>query len=101
MGCGKTLVLAGGGCVTCMSLRCPRPDAVTSLLDDPETAHIVVLGDRDFTIRHPLRERLDDALMDCALHEYIAGLDGPPAAPGRYRVTGQPGNLTWTEASDG
>ncbi len=36
-------------------------------------------------VRHPLRERLDDALMACKLHEHIASLAGPPVRPGRYR----------------
>ena len=27
LGCGATLFLAAGGCVTCSSLNCPRPDA--------------------------------------------------------------------------
>src|ERR1700734_726671 len=78
MGCGETLTLAAEGCVTCMSLRCPRPDAVTVLLGDQETEHVVVFGAAEFTVRHPLRERLDDALMDCDLHHDIAAMPGPP-----------------------
>jgi Family of unknown function (DUF6085) len=101
VGCGRTLFLAGGGLVTCSYVHCPRPDAVHDLLADKETAHIVVLEETTFTVRHPLHERLDDALMQCSLNGYLAGLDGPPAAPGRYRVTGEPGNLTWTEVDHG
>lgn len=95
MGCGRTLFLADGGYPTCTYIRCPRPDAVSDLLEDRETEHIVVFGDDTFTVRHPLRERLDDALMECKLHEHIAGLDGPPVRPGRYRARTASGGWTW------
>ena len=42
--------------------------------------------DGQFTIRHPLRERLDDALLRCALHTLLASDDAPDLAPGRYRA---------------
>lgn len=85
MGCGRTLFLGEGGHVTCSFIRCPRPTAVAELLEDQESEHMVSLGDDTFTVRHPLRERLDDALLTCNLHDYLAGLDGPPRAPGWYR----------------
>jgi Family of unknown function (DUF6085) len=107
MGCGETLVLTGGNCITCMSLRCPRPDAVTTLLADQEAEHIVVFGETEFAVRHPLRERLDDALMDCDLHKDIAAMAGPPVKPGTYRArwadydAATPGYGQWTwEARD-
>ena len=75
MGCGRTLFLADGGYVTCSYIHCPRRGAVADLLADREISHIVQLGEDTFTVRHPLRERLDDALMTCTLHEHIAGLD--------------------------
>lgn len=87
MGCGETLIL-DDGYVTCSRTgprSCPRPDAVATLLEDPETHHIVQIREDEFTVRHPLRERLDDALMDCDM-QWIAALDGPPRKPGRYRV---------------
>lgn len=95
MGCGRTLFLADGGYVTCSYIHCPRRDAVADLLGDKETAHIVEFGAEVFTVRHPLRERLDDALMTCALHEYIAGLGGPPVQPGRYRATSSGERWMW------
>ena len=95
MGCGATLILGAGGHVTCSRLICPRPGSVTDLLDDAETQHIVVFGEDTFTVRHPLRERLDDALMRCRLHEHIAGLDGPPVRPGRYRSVAVAGGWKW------
>lgn len=99
--CGRqSLFVAKDGYITCGRVDCPRPDAATGILSDAETCHVVVLDETAFTIRHPLIERLDDALMQCSLHEYLAGLDGPPAAPGRYRVTGQPGKLAWLPVAE-
>src|ERR1700689_2618814 len=86
LGCGETLFLAADGRVMCSGPDCPRPDAVTDLLADTESEHIVVFRPAEFTVRHPLRERLDDALMDCDLHSDIAAMPGPPVAPGRYRA---------------
>jgi hypothetical protein len=103
MGCGQTLFLGTGGYVTCGNIPCPRPTAVTDLLNDAETEHIVEFGDRTFTVRHPLRERLDDALMTCALHEWIADRDGPPVQPGRYRAvkrSGLPGRWVFTQVDE-
>lgn len=88
MGCGRTLFVGQGGYITCAFVTCPRPDAVADLLADWETEHVVEFGDTGFTVRHPLRERLDDELMRCPLHEHIARLDGPPVRPGRYRARG-------------
>jgi hypothetical protein len=59
-----------------------------------------MLGPKTFTVRHPLRERLDDALMECALHDMTAGLDGPPRRPGRYRVTVAGGGWSWEPLVD-
>ena len=109
MGCGETLVLAAEGYVTCTRLRCPRPDAATDILADQESEHIVVFGETEFTVRHPLRERLDDALMDCELHKDIAAMAGPPVRPGTYRArwadhdpaTPGYGRWTWEELPRG
>lgn len=101
-GCGATLFLAAGGHVTCSGADCPRSGAVTDLLADTETEHIVLFGETGFTVRHPLRERLDDALMDCDLHSDIAAMDGPPVRPGTYRArwadydAATPGYGRWT-----
>jgi Family of unknown function (DUF6085) len=95
MGCGQTLFAADGGHITCRRLTCPRPTAVTDLLEDRETEHIVEFDPRTFTIRHPLRERIDDALLTCDLHDYVSRLDGPPVQPGRYRARSVDGSWTW------
>lgn len=92
---GDSLHLAPAGYVACSEPDCPRPGAAAEILADRETEHIVNLTAGNFTIRHPLRERLDDALMDCVLHEYLAGLDGPPVTPGRYRARPDGDRWTW------
>lgn len=99
--CGAaSLFLADGGYITCSRLECSRPTAADELLADRETDHVVVLRERDFTVRHPLRERLDDELLTCDVHERIKALSGPPAKPGTYRVTVLPGgSWMWEEAS--
>jgi hypothetical protein len=86
MGCGQTLFVGSGGYVTCSRIPCPQPTAVSDILDDRESEHIVQIDEHEFTVRHPLRERLGDELMDCALHAWIAKQSGPPHRPGRYRV---------------
>lgn len=97
MGCGETLSLMAGGCVTCRKLDCPQPDAVSQLLADAQTEHVVWLGENSFTVRHPLRERLGDQLLTCQLHADIAAEDGPPLPPGKYRV---PAGYSTQRASD-
>ncbi|MFF3848027.1 DUF6085 family protein [Streptomyces sp. NPDC002328] len=88
MGCGQTLQRrTPDGTVVCASDSCPRSDAVTTLLSDQETEHVVQFDEDGFTIRHPLRERLDDDLMQCQLHRFCVSRSGPPAGgPGRYRA---------------
>lgn len=86
MGCGTTLFVGAGGHITCSNIPCPNPTAVDTILAERETEHIVQLKQHDFSILHPLRERLDNELLRCDLHAYLIGLDGPPRQPGRYRA---------------
>lgn len=86
MGCGQNLFVGDGGYITCSYSKCPEPDAVSTLLEDRESEHLVSFGDVGFTIRHPLRERLRDQLMDCDLHAYCASLPGPLIQPGPVRM---------------
>ena len=84
--CGHVALTVGiDGHITCGHPDCPQPDAVSELLADKETGHVVWLADDDFTIRHPLRERLGDELLNCQLHADLTA-DGPPLPPGKYRV---------------
>lgn len=93
--CGAKSLCLSLGRLVCGRMDCPRPDAAAQLLADPETEHVVVLGAKEFTVRHPLIERIDDALLSCDLHRHIAALDGPPHPPGRYRVRHDSGAWQW------
>ena len=86
--CGTaSLFLGDGGYVTCSWIDCPNPDAATTILaDGRETEHIVIFEAASFTVLHPLRERIDDAVLTCPLGASLAARVGPPPAPGRYRA---------------
>lgn len=109
MGCGQTLHLSPGGMIVCLTPTCPDQMAVSKLLGESETDHIVTLNDDartwvfnketgydeqvspgvwygSFTIRHPLRERIElDDLADCPLHPHLSR--NHPGEAGTYRVT--------------
>jgi hypothetical protein len=95
MGCGEFLELQLDGSVACVGAKCPRPSAAQEILAGGETEHIVTFDEFGFTIRHPLQERLDDALMGCGLHRRLASsIEDPPEPLGLYRITLLPaGNL--------
>lgn len=85
--CGSSsLFLDESGYATCSVSFCSST-AASVILNDPETEHVVRLYKDSFIVRHPLRERVGDALMDCQLGNYLASLDGPPRPPGKYRAT--------------
>lgn len=86
MGCGKTLFRGQGGYVTCSWAECPNPGAASDILAESETQHIVIFGEDDWTMQHPLRERLNGELFDCPVHRHVSELSGPPVQLGRYRV---------------
>lgn len=71
MGCGQTLFLGEGGYVTCSMLACPNPAAVSDLLDDPQTEHVMTVTREGFTIRHPWRERIGRRLEECEVFDLI------------------------------
>jgi hypothetical protein len=102
MGCGQTLFAASGGYVTCSLLGCPNPTAVSDILEDRETEHLVTIDAGSFTVRHPLRERLDDNILTCSLGEFVAGaytsMGALVRAGGHFRArhTKTPaGSATW------
>ena len=101
MGCGRTLFLGAGGHVTCRRYGCPNPVAVDDILAWPEHEHIVTFTEEDFTILHPLRERLNHALVNCELHRFCRMGSGPPVAPGTYRARGDgAGSWAWEAAPE-
>src|SRR4051812_32080115 len=90
LGCGPTLHRNDQDMIVCRKEGCPQPTAVSSIIADRESEHVVTFEPAGFTVRHPLRERLDDELIRCLLHEYLALLPGPPKPPGRYRMVLDP-----------
>jgi hypothetical protein len=62
-------------------------DKIVSYVAD---LHIVRINEEDFDIQHPLSERETMFLVDCPLHLWMKGLDGPPAKVGMYRVHQRP-----------
>lgn len=95
MGCGPTLHAAGSPPrVCCGGQDCPEPTAVDRILSDPETEHIVEVGSASFSVKHPLRERVDDELLVCRLHSTLSICGGPPVPPGTYRAVADTGPAT-------
>lgn len=92
--CGASELFLCHGKVVCANTSCSRPTAAHELLQDDETGHIMSVGPREFTLRHPIRERLDDALMNCQLHQHMTEFivsyldEGSMAAGQTYRVYG-------------
>lgn len=94
------MILVAGFClmgcaVVCCARGCPRPFAASELLADPETEHVVdYQAGGLWTMKHPLRERLDDQLMRCQLVQYLGSTYPGPGA-GRYRVRDSDGTWAW------
>lgn len=101
--CGWSgLFVDDSGFITCPQYDCPNPSAAADILDDRETQHLVTFTEQGWTIRHPLRERLDDQLTACALNDACRALSGPPPQLGTYRVEPHPINPgAWTWARVG
>lgn len=91
MGCGNDTLrlIPPNGVVICINESCPGAMAAAQILADPESEHIVDFTINNFTIRHPLRERLGDALFDCGLLNHLCSLrpgDLPGHSSGRWRA---------------
>lgn len=83
--CGASLLLNDASQIACTAGEgCPDELAVHKLLSDAEREHIVrIKGDR-FHVKHPLRERVNDGMLDCTL--YVSLCEFRPTNPGQYRV---------------
>lgn len=86
MGCGETLILDGAR-IKCSDFACSNPEAVHLILDNSETEHVVRIDEDDFSVKHPLRERIEDDLFECTVFRKIALMDHPYQEPGIYRVS--------------
>lgn len=96
MGCGQTLFLGTGGHITCSWANCPDTGALDTIASEPVTEHIVHIRAKDFTIRHPLRDRVGRNLEECGFHGWLSSLDAPPMPPGTYLVAPAANGWTWT-----
>ncbi len=86
MGCGETLYEYYGE-LSCKGADCPRPTATAELLSAPQPWHVAILSTREFHLEHPLHERVDGELFNCALNRWLKEQARPPMPPGRYHVT--------------
>lgn len=72
--CGKAelQLRKADGVILCTASPCPNPAAAHAVLADPEIHHVVRFDDQGwFNVKHPLRERVDSELLDCAVHEAV------------------------------
>lgn len=73
--------------LVCEHADCPRPSAAQELLSEPmSTRHVVVLTDVGCSVRHPLVERLDDALLDCWPGDHLIKYGSHYLANGRVKA---------------
>jgi hypothetical protein len=71
--CGQQLAYTQDhGELTCVGTDCPRPTAAAELLSEGETEHLVTLTADGYSVKHPIRERLDNQLLGCDLADYIS-----------------------------
>ena len=84
--CGHDLMLNAALQIECRNIECPDEDAVHKLLQDTERTHIVTVEDDRFHVKHPLRERINDEILTCTIHERLTTLPKQPK-PGSYRVS--------------
>jgi hypothetical protein len=72
--------------VHCLNRECRAPDAVDRLLEEEtEPVHVLSVTVRDWTLQHPLVERLSRNGLRCAAHHRASSTTEPvPREPGRY-----------------
>lgn len=86
-GCGQTLIVRSDtGIIKCQKDDCPNAASVTALLIRAIPEHIVNFKDGGFSLKHPLKERVDDNLFECSIHLNIAA-NADPGLRGNYRTT--------------
>lgn len=104
MGCGESLYLASSGAVECVKPDCPDPVAVTGVLFDRETEHLVAFDDDGWSAKHPLRERIGDALLRCEIGDAVQVMLKQEDTPyGMYRVMRSPigpGGWSWERVGE-
>jgi len=89
MGCGQTLYVdieQEPTQVLCVEGDCPRNDAMSLIMGNPETEHVVDFQADGYTVQHPLRERILGHLFDCPLFEQLSSIPNM-RWQGKFRVT--------------
>lgn len=86
MGCGQKLALDRDAKVYCQNPMCPDQHAMHTIMADSETEHLVYVESAGWTVRHPLRERIGNALDECEVTKLMQRMGAAPLAPGTYRV---------------
>lgn len=84
--CGDETLRVVRGEIVCESPGCPDPGMTHSILQDSEVEHIVFVGPEGWTLRHPLRERLNDELLTCGWNDYLA-TEGRAHSHGTWRIS--------------
>lgn len=93
--CGKrslavevSLVRGPTARVRCYHPDCPDPEGIDKLMQDSEVHHILDVNEwQTWTLKHPLRERINGNLFECPLHGFLRqefAFRYPPEQ-GRYR----------------
>lgn len=59
------------GMVHCLNPECPDQSAAGKILADPEIHHLVTFKDNHYNLKHPLRERIGDKLLDCTVSRWL------------------------------
>lgn len=112
--CGAEALYLWMGIPTCFQKGCPSPKMVGDLLADNEIHHVVRFDKSGyFNVKHPLRERVNNELLDCSIHSVINDLCEGVGMPGEgsWRLIGhgpvyipggpdQEGDWEWEEMSD-
>lgn len=103
MGCGETLQLYDG-IIRCTNMDCSNSAAVTTILLDRQTEHVVYVDKHgNWSAKHPLRERLGDLLLDCDIEVGVEEMfDAGADVPGKYVFTYDgSGDWSWRPLDSG
>lgn len=80
------------GRLVCTHPRCPDIDAAHKVLSDSEIHHIVRFDeDGYYNAKHPLRERIGDELLTCAIGDEVMRWMGTPTQARKGEVA----DTTW------
>lgn len=92
----EELALSSSGEIYCVDKACARPKAVTEILKNASTKHIVKLTSYNFSVQHPLIERLEDGVFECELVKELTYSSNPPKPTGVYQVVRTSTGWDWS-----